>query len=141
MDQNLKNRLVGIIVIFALAVVFLPMILDGSGVRKDKLEVIIPPQPLISANPEFDTRVIELNSSVGELTDLEPRFVDEDSPESKIERPKAPESDSKTVAEQPVATTKPRPESKTSVASTGGESWVLQVGSFKDRGKALWRCI
>ncbi len=33
MDQNIKNRLVGIIVIFALAVIFLPMILDGSGVN------------------------------------------------------------------------------------------------------------
>ena len=137
MDQNLKNRLVGIIVIFALAVVFLPMILDGSGVRKDKLEVIIPPQPLVSANPEFDTRVIELNSSVDELTDLEPRFVDENSPENKIERPNSPEPGTKTVTEPAVAETKPESESKTKVASSGGDSWVLQVGSFMDRGKAL----
>jgi len=137
MDQNLKNRLVGIIVIFALAVVFLPMILDGSGMRKDKLEVVIPPQPLVSANPEFDTRVIELNSSVDDLPDLEPRFVDENSSENKIERDKTPESASKTVAEPDVAKPKPGPESKIAVASTGGDSWVLQVGSFKDRGKAL----
>lgn len=137
MDQNLKNRLVGIIVIFALAVVFLPMILDGSGVRKDKFEVVIPAQPLVSANPEFETRVIELNSKVDELPDLEPRFVDENSPENKIERAKTPEPASKTVAEPSVAKTKPKPESKTTIASTGGDSWVLQVGSFKDRGKAL----
>ena len=54
MDQNIKNRLVGISVIFALAVIFLPMVLDGSGVRKDKLEVVIPAQPLVSANPELE---------------------------------------------------------------------------------------
>jgi DedD protein len=137
MDQNLKNRLVGIIVIFALAVVFLPMILDGSGVRKDKLEVVIPPQPLVSANPEFDTRVIELNSSVDDLPDLEPRFVDENSPENTIERTKNPESASKTVAEPATPAKQTKPVSKAKVASTGGDSWVLQVGSFKDRGKAL----
>jgi DedD protein len=137
MDQNLKNRLVGIIVIFALAVVFLPMILDGSGVRKDKLEVVIPPQPLVSANPEFDTRVIELNSSVDDLPDLEPRFVDENSPENTIERTKTPESTSKTVAEPATPAKQTKPVSKAKVASTGGDSWVLQVGSFKDRGKAL----
>jgi DedD protein len=137
MDQNLKNRLVGIIVIFALAVVFLPMILDGSGVRKDKLEVVIPPQPLVSANPEFDTRVIELNSSVDGLPDLEPRFVDENSPENTIERTKTPESASKTVAEPATPAKQTKPVSKAKLASTGGDSWVLQVGSFKDRGKAL----
>jgi DedD protein len=137
MDQNLKNRLVGIIVIFALAVVFLPMILDGSGVRKDKLEVVIPPQPLVSANPEFDTRVIELNSSVDDLPDLEPRFVDENSPENTIERTKTPESASKTVAEPATPAKQTKPVSKAKIASTGGDSWVLQVGSFKDRGKAL----
>jgi DedD protein len=137
MDQNLKNRLVGIIVIFALAVVFLPMILDGSGVRKDKLEVVIPPQPLVSANPEFDTRVIELNSSVDDLPDLVPRFVDENSPENTIERTKTPESTSKTVAEPATPAKQTKPVSKAKLASTGGDSWVLQVGSFKDRSKAL----
>jgi len=77
MDQNIKNRLVGIIVIFALAVVFLPMILDGSGVRKDKFEVVIPPSPVVEANPEFDTRIIELNAEAEAIPELEQRFVDE----------------------------------------------------------------
>ena len=76
MDQNIKNRLVGISVIFALAVIFLPMILDGSGVRKDKLEVVIPAQPLVSANPEFESKIIELKAKADELPDLEPRLID-----------------------------------------------------------------
>ena len=67
MDQNTKNRLVGVIVIFSLAVIFLPMILDGSGVRKDQVEVVIPPQPLVSADPDFETRIIELQASVDAL--------------------------------------------------------------------------
>ena len=71
MDQNIKNRLVGIIVIFALAVIFLPMILDGSGVNKEKLEVVIPPQPVVSANPEFEAKVAELNQKVDAIPVLE----------------------------------------------------------------------
>ena len=123
MDQNIKNRLVGIIVIFALAVIFLPMILDGSGVNKEKLEVTIPPQPVISANPEFDAKITELNKQVEAIAVLEPRFVDENSTENKIEREPTAETQ---------ATTEPEP-----IARTGGDSWVLQLGSYQDRGKAL----
>jgi len=134
MDQNIKNRLVGIAVVFALAVTFLPMILDGSGVRKEKLEVVIPAQPVVAANPEFETRVIELNASVETIPELEPRFVDEVSSEPLAEpvksEKKAVEKPRKKaeVAKQPAAQEKPK---------TGGVSWVLQVGSFQDRGKAL----
>ena len=63
MDQNTKNRLVGVIVIFALAVIFLPMILDGSGVRREQHDVVIPPQPLVPANPEFGQKIIDLQAS------------------------------------------------------------------------------
>ncbi|MCP4333944.1 MAG: hypothetical protein GY785_14900 [Gammaproteobacteria bacterium] len=140
MDQNIKNRLVGMIVVFALAVIFLPMILDGSGVRKDKLEVVIPPQPVVNANPEFETRIIELNASVEAVPKLEPSFVDEVSSENRVERKETtteppPKSSEKpkpkvAVATQPTATTG-------ETSRSGGFSWVLQVGSFQDRGKAL----
>ena len=84
MDQNIKNRLVGIIVIFALAVIFLPMILDGSGVRKDAFEVEIPPQPVVESNPQFDAKIIELNAQAEAIPDLEQRFVDEVSSENPV---------------------------------------------------------
>ncbi len=142
MDQNIKNRLVGISVIFALAVIFLPMILDGSGVRKDKLEVVIPAQPLVSANPEFESKIIELEAKADDLPDLEPRFIDENSTKNKIERREVAKVESKSEPD-----TKGQPEievkkikAKVDVTPTvkkGGDSWVLQVGSFKDRDKAL----
>jgi DedD protein len=121
MDQNIKNRLVGIIVIFALAVIFLPMILDGSGVNKEKLEVVIPPQPVVSANPEFEAKVIKLKQQTDAIPLLEPQFADENSTENRITR--------ETTIDTAVSS-----ESKSRV---GGDSWVLQVGSFQDRGKAL----
>ncbi|MCP4768492.1 MAG: hypothetical protein GY875_19770 [Gammaproteobacteria bacterium] len=140
MDQNIKNRLVGMTVVFALAVIFLPMILDGSGVRKDKLEVVIPPQPVVTANPEFETRIIELNASVEAVPELEPRFVDEVSNENRVERRKATTEPPPKSSEKPkpkVAAATPPAETVGKASKSGGFSWVLQIGSFQDRGKAL----
>ena len=139
MDPNIKNRLVGVIVIFALAVIFLPMILDGSGMRKDEHEVVIPPQPLVNANPEFDPKIIELQSKVEALPELESRFVDESSrPEdaqagaetesARVEKAPAEKADNTGEESESESESEPR---------TGGDSWVLQVGSFQDRDKAL----
>ncbi len=153
MDQNLKNRLVGVAVVFALAVIFLPMILDGSGVQKDQLDVIIPPQPVVSADAQFETRVIELQTRVDELPESEPRFVDEDSPaampEPVVEQPEpepqtaaAPATPAAEAASPAEKAVDPAPEVVAKAApapapDTGGQSWVLQVGSFQDRDKAL----
>jgi DedD protein len=134
MDQNIKNRLVGMAVIFALAVIFLPMILDGSGVRKAKFEVVIPPQPVVSANPEFDQKIIELEASVEDLPELEARYVDEQSSENRIER----KTDAEAETTVSIAKAKPKPEpGSKSEPRVGGENWVLQVGSFQDRSKAM----
>ncbi len=152
MDQNLKNRLVGVAVVFALAVIFLPMILDGSGVQKDPLDVVIPPQPVVSADAQFETRVIELQTRVQELPESEPRFVDENSPEpaSAVAEPAvaepaaqpAPaesqaETPAETTATTPAETAEPVAKAEPPKPTTGGQSWVLQVGSFQDRDKAL----
>ncbi len=142
MDQNIKNRLVGIIVIFALAVIFLPMILDGSGVRKDKLDVVIPPQPLVSANPEFESKIVELQKNVDALPELEARYVDEETPRDRAESSTTDDAQTSTQAaakKQPRIAAAQQAAKVDSTANSGaeGDSFVLQVGSFQDRGKAL----
>jgi DedD protein len=139
MDQNIKNRLVGIIVIFALAVIFLPMILDGSGVDKQKLEVVIPPQPVVTANPEFEAKITRLNEQAEAVPDLETRFVDENSAENAVASEAATTSNASEAKVESKADAKPLPAETDSepVEKSGGVSWVLQVGSFKDRAKAL----
>ena len=142
MDQNIKNRLVGISVVFALAVIFLPMILDGSGVRKDKFEVVIPPQPLVSANPEFEPKIIDMQAKVEALPDLETRLVDENSSSTRTKPADTGKSDlkpEKTAKSQPEPETRPAhvKDDKVTKVKEGGDSWVLQVGSFQDRDKAL----
>jgi DedD protein len=136
MDQNIKNRLVGIVVIFALAVIFLPMILDGSGVRNDSFDVVIPPPPEVTANPEFDDRIIELNNRVEAVPELEQSFVDEvSSTRQEQQSAAAEEPAAQAKAEQKASPAPPQPEQQ--APASGGDSWVLQVGSFQDRSKAL----
>ena len=145
MDQNIKQRLVGIAVIFALAVIFLPMILDGSGVEKKTLVVEIPEQPVVAINPdpEIDQKIIELQARVDELPDLEARYIDEDSGDKNLIK-REPEEKVEEVAPEPepekpaVAKIEEIPEPKAEVKTpVGGDSWVLQVGSFKDKEKAM----
>ncbi len=137
MDLNIKHRLVGIAVVFALAVIFLPMILDGGGVRDKTLKVEIPEQPLVIAPAELDEKIVELNARVDELTVLEPRFVDETSggDEKIVQR----ENEQPAVAiEAKSGEVEPEPEPEGAPKTpVGGQSWVLQVGSFQDRSKAL----
>ena len=137
MEKNLKLRLVGIAVVVALAVIFLPMILDGSGVRKHTLEVVIPPQPVLHSNPEFEQKIIELHAKVEALPRLPDVFVDENSgdktdpgdlqestavPEPVVNKKQEKGTDQAAEAEKP---------------KVGGDSWVLQVGSYQDKDKAL----
>jgi DedD protein len=138
-DQNTKQRLVGITVIFALAVIFLPMILDGSGIRKDTLEVVIPPQPVVKFNPEFEQKIVELQAKVKDLPNLESQFVDERSGnnENKIERKAETSVKKDAVPEQSESPDNETEQPEAVVAPVGGDTWVLQVGSFKDRATAL----
>ena len=136
MEQNIKNRLVGIIVIFALAVIFLPMILDGSGMRKEKFEIVIPPPPEVDSNPQFDTKIIELNAKADAIPELEERFVDEVSSENRVKR--TPVTDEAPEKQKLKLKSSPAPAAVVvESAKVGGISWVLQVGSFQDRDKAL----
>ena len=125
MDQHIKQRLVGIAVVFSLAVIFLPMLLDGSGFEKKNLEIEIPEQPMFETRTDFDQKIIELRAKVNELPELTPRFVDENTrdTENRINR----QTDKKPV----------KTKQETSETRSGGDSWILQAGSFKDRKKAM----
>jgi len=149
MDQNTKQRLVGISVIFALAVIFLPMILDGSGVQNETLTVDIPiPYPL-DENPEFEQKIVELHGNVDGLPTIQSGFIDEqstiisqrkDEPLDLLSDSVKINSDQAEVKLEPttstILSTSPKVKMKVDNKNSGGESFVLQVGSFKDQSKA-----
>ncbi len=52
MNQGTKQRIVGTVVLLALALIFLPIIFDGEGSYQDNLASRIPDPPIISILPE-----------------------------------------------------------------------------------------
>ena len=134
MDLLLKQRLVGAAVIISLGVVIIPMLLDGSGNRIIKE---IPPRPehqgisgtgfikdqSIPSAPRRDEGAIVYSS---EPVAIKPKsgLLVRQSADSKAKKPvagvKAPGSKvSKSVTTQKLA------------------SWVVQVGSFTEKSKAI----
>jgi len=105
MDQQLKQRLVGLAVIFSLAVIFVPMLLDGPEPERETLEVKIPPSPEIPPLPvKVEEKVIELRRETDDIEPLQARIVDE--------------------ASEP-----PQPEAKTPAETAPGASRRRQTGS------------
>jgi DedD protein len=78
MDVQLKQRLVGLTVIFSLAVIFLPMLLDGAGISRDQVtDQPFPVEPEIAAGVNVEELVLELDKKTKKLVQLEPVIVDE----------------------------------------------------------------
>lgn len=113
MEVQLKQRLVGLTVIFSLAVIFLPMLLDGSGLAPKHLEIEIPPAPQMETNVRVQEKVIELERETANLKSLQPLIVDEISDPPDIE---AAENDKASVNNEVVVadnnTKLEKPESK-----------------------------
>ncbi len=127
-DTPIKQRLVGLSVLVALAAIFLPMILDGSGREGHvRVDMDIPPEPVFPA-PE---RLPPLPSTPEPSVTTEPAEPPaQAAPEP--ERPPRREAVVRAAPEveaAPVVTAEPAPP----VAATG---WAVQVGSFSEQARA-----
>lgn len=143
METTLKQRLIGAAVIIALAVIFVPMILDGSG-RQDSvaLNMEIPPEPTFT----FDSDLPD-TESLDELAPMpiseKPNAVVEIAEEpvsQEAEKIKSVETENKTIVSTSTQITKP-----TVVEATENSietnpaltAWAIQVAAFGEKGKAL----
>lgn len=70
MDTTLKHRLIGAIVLVALAVIFLPMLVNGPARNSDadSVSITVPDAP---ANAQFETRELPLVTPAGGATGLQ----------------------------------------------------------------------
>lgn len=140
LDPNLKQRLVGAVVLVALAVIFIPMLLDGG--RRDALtasENGIPPKPGFYFEP--------LDIPPQEPEALEPRPAVVEQAATPIET--GPLATATTVAEPapakaPPSTAQKPPQPKpliqpkpVKVEPAQVEAWAVQVGSFSSADNAL----
>ena len=154
MDKTLKQRLIGAAVIIALAVIFIPMLLEGP--RNDDpvtMKIDIPDKPVyeipgrLETPPTPETVIIpptvRTPDTAGETTDVAvPEPVQEAAPPKAepevVEKPKVVEPETPVAIAPPVSKPEPvvkKPEIKPEVVSKSG--FVVQVGSFSQRQNAL----
>ncbi|WP_127477462.1 SPOR domain-containing protein [Sulfurivermis fontis] len=146
MNEQLKKRLVGAIVLVALAVIFVPMLLEG-----DKRNGI----PLFGSNvpeaPESHAPMVDIPLQVPPPSVEAPVVVERElPPEPAPVAPAAPvaavPAPPPVVAPAPAAQPKPaapapttvKPVKPAEVASSqpAAESWAVQVGSFSEQANA-----
>lgn len=133
MDDRLKHRLVGAIVLVALAVIFIPMILDGGH------EKTLPP---------FGQAIPEKPAVLKAMESVKPLPLEKPQPPAMIERQLV---DKHSAVIKPDLTTSNKVKEKTAVEAKlsnaktakphitkkGGKAWVVQVGSFEQQKNAL----
>jgi DedD protein len=157
LDSGLKQRLVGAVVLVALAVIFLPMLLDGSGAR-DRLneDIAIPEQPeapesrlersgsgaqsggevdsdtasATLATDEFGGGGADTATDAGERTDAETERATEAETS-----PDAPASDTDAASDEETASAEATDSGSSDARPAKG--WVVQVGSFQRETNAL----
>ena len=149
-ESQLKQRIVGAIVLVALAVIFIPMFLTGrSDETGAALGTNIPPQPI----EQKEIRVLQLDKLPGPPAQdpAERSLVDKDIP---APPPVVPGTQPATHAAPPspanaTVTTPGKPTAKVetakaespaqleSTATEAPKAWAVQVGSFSKQANAL----
>jgi DedD protein len=137
LNQQVKTRLVGAVVLVSLAVIFIPMLLDGGNRERSPLE-----ERFVPERSDLDFKPLEIP--------LQPPKPAEQA--RLIDRPVevAPEPETATEAPPPVVEAKPATEPKATPppaepkasppaaeSSDGVLAWVVQVGSFSQQDNAM----
>ncbi len=152
METTLKQRLIGAAVIIALAVIFVPMILDGSGRQESvALDMEVPPEPTFTFESDLpDAKKLEelppIEKSIEATENSEIDTADSEIPneeslpdsikENQSNEPKV-KSTISTVAKtisKPVVVEATENHIKTNPALS---AWAIQVAAFGEKGKAL----
>lgn len=115
MDSTLKYRIVGATVLLSLAVIFIPMILDGSGKESvTTIDMEIPPEPTLIFSDEIEERV---------QTPAPEHIADKTPPE---------QTESADIKENIIPEVIVDKDTKPELLS-----WVVQVGAFGEKEKAV----
>ena len=138
MEQQLKQRLLGTVVLVAVAVIVLPLLLDGEGYRAlQDIEIDAPKRPPFDYQQEgFTVPLKDPNTQDGLLEPPKPIDIkglnDKDgkavSPGQDEENQQLDDSNQEVSDKQP----KSQPDIKTEPTTT----WVIQIASFSIRANA-----
>lgn len=154
MDLLLKQRLVGAAVIISLGVVIIPILLDGSGNRIIKE---IPPRPerqgvsgtgfvkdqSIPSAPRRDEGGIIYSSepvaikSEPKSDSLAGQSAGSNAKDAPAEKTVTVKADGQSTNDRGAGVKAPSSEVSKSIATEKLASWVIQVGSFTEKSKAI----
>ena len=127
MDQNLKHRLTGAIVLVSLAVIFIPVILEGPDNEWTPLSHGIPESPQLDYKARMDlSREIETPAQFNRNLKVEQK------PAYKLSEPVR----TKTVAPLPKPEPAPQPVAREQAPAKALRGWYVQVGSFSSEKNA-----
>ncbi|MFK7816971.1 MAG: SPOR domain-containing protein [Gammaproteobacteria bacterium] len=144
METTLKQRLIGAAVIIALAVIFVPMILDGSGRQESvALNMEVPPEPTFTFDSKLpDPKALDELPPIAKSDpeNVEPEVNDKNAnhtdTEVEVEK-KAVEVIKKTEV-VPVKQAKVVEATENHIKTNPALSaWAVQVAAFGEKGKAL----
>jgi len=132
LNEKLKQRLVGAVVLVSLAVIFIPMLLDG-GKRSS--------MPMFGSNipdkPDYQFEPLDIPlQPVPAIPEERPVLIDKPEPVPAKKEETSGKAEKKPAVATPATTIPDKPE-KVTTPSAGGTAWVVQVGSFSSSDNAL----
>ncbi|MDP5040492.1 MAG: SPOR domain-containing protein [Paraglaciecola sp.] len=137
MSSALQNRLVGTVILVAIAVIFLPDLLDGKKESKQDLFVELPTKPSIKkvlAPESFDTQKVQLSAS-RQIEIINESAVDEPEVSSspvEIQQQVSPkEAENTGLSDEPSSLAKETVVDNEQPKSLASAGWVVQLGSFR----------
>lgn len=138
-SEGRKRRVVGTVVLLALALIVLPQLFDGEGSYQPKVESRIPEKPIITLIPEpRQSRPVMASDAAAvavEPPDEPARIIDL----SPLSPPEVEREDTGAAADPDVAELDAEalePARPTLAADGLPEGWVVQVGSFAELANA-----
>ncbi|GAB6043696.1 SPOR domain-containing protein [Endothiovibrio diazotrophicus] len=137
MEQQIKQRLVGAVVLVALAVIFLPMVLNGPPVGEGGA---IPRGMPVEPTPTHVPPTLSLSSAPSTVLPVEGETRGRETPPAAA--PPAPEGTARSAPapqSKPSPKPSPKPAAKSAANPTAASpvSWSVQVGSFTEKAKAF----
>nr|WP_312668844.1 SPOR domain-containing protein [Stutzerimonas nitrititolerans] len=135
MDRGLIQRMVGALVLIALAVIFVPMLFNRED-DAQRVEVDAPAMPKTPAMPDVEVQPVEVPEPAAEPFPEEFEIIEE-GPETEAQVPAEPITAPPAVAE-PTPTPpaeRPEPEQRLDAANLP-VSWSVQLASLSNRESA-----
>lgn len=152
MDDGLKQRVVGAVIVIALAVIFIPKVLHGPVLQSEPLGTVIPPTPSIAdinVNPEYGINAQQIQQQVESVRKRQRADAVEDQQNAvdsaENEAPRLGETNSSAESQiepEPALSPAPSPASGAPAADVAKSkspagAWTIQLASFSEKNNAV----